>query len=60
MRTNIGEDYSVDPVLKEACSTVVQSGCANVQPGNRRLLQSSVSLVSVSSDMTGVIFCTNG
>ena len=38
LETNIGEDYSVDPAVEEACATVVRAGCANERPGQRRLV----------------------
>ena len=37
-QTNIGDDYSVDPVLEEACHEVVRSGCPNERSGERRLV----------------------
>ena len=36
LKTNIGDDYSVDPAVEEACATVVRAGCANERPGHRR------------------------
>jgi len=36
VQTNIGEDYSVDPAVEEACDAVVRAGCANERPGERR------------------------
>jgi len=39
VRTTIGEDYSVDPVLQEACDSVVRSGCPNIRHGERRFVQ---------------------
>jgi len=36
VQTNIGEDYSIDPIVHEACDSVVRSGCSNVRSGQRR------------------------
>ena len=38
VQTNIGEDYSVDPVVQEACDPVVRSGCPHVRAGDRRFV----------------------
>jgi len=44
VRTNAAEDYSVDPVVQEACQDVVRSACAHVQPGARRYPSAQLSL----------------
>lgn len=36
--TDIGEDWRVDPILKEACSSVVNSACVNEVDGNSRVM----------------------
>jgi len=47
VRTNIGDDYSIDPIVQEACDPVVRSGCPNVRPGDRRLIQIGFCRVSI-------------
>lgn len=35
--TDAGEDWRVDPVLREACQPVVDAECSNVRGGDARL-----------------------
>ena len=41
-----GEDYSMDPVLKEACQPVVLTACADIKAGDARYAISFVSCQS--------------
>lgn len=34
--TDAGEDWRVDPVLHEACLSVVESACKDIRGGNAR------------------------
>lgn len=36
--TDVAEDWRVDPVLHEACSSVVRSVCRDVKGGNARVI----------------------
>jgi len=53
VQTNVGEDYSVDPVLQEACDSVVRSHCANERPGGRRSLCCTVCML-IANDPTNL------
>jgi Golgi apparatus protein 1 len=42
---NIGEDYSVDPILQEACDTVVKLYCGDIRPGEGRVYNCLLSAI---------------
>jgi golgi apparatus protein 1 len=46
--TDIGEDWRVDPVLKEACNSVVNSACANEIDGNSRVMSCLMSKIGTN------------
>ena len=33
---NVGEDYSMDPALQEACQSVVDVACKDIKPGDAK------------------------
>ena len=35
-QSDVGEDWRVDPVLQEACQTVVDAVCSHEKPGKGR------------------------
>lgn len=43
--TDAGEDWRVDPVLREACQPVVDAECSNVRGGDARLDPDSLIFV---------------
>uniref|UniRef100_T1J4W1 Golgi apparatus protein 1 n=1 Tax=Strigamia maritima TaxID=126957 RepID=T1J4W1_STRMM len=46
--SDMAEDWRVDPALKEACQTVVDATCKDIQPGEGRVL--SCLMDKISSD----------
>lgn len=47
-KADVGENWSVDPVLHEACDPVVKVACKNVKSGNARVI--SCLMDSLRSD----------
>jgi Golgi apparatus protein 1 len=45
---DIGENYDIDPVLREQCDDVVRSSCSHVKPGDGRVINCLLSSVDKS------------